>query len=356
MERRSCAWSRRQFLRQTGRGLAAAGAFSGISLSSLVFGAPPAPTTTKRPVQAGLTHGDSRADNIFKALKLVEGDIRLGLARKKRVVIKPNMVVVNNPLASTHVGCIEGICEFFGPLVQEEIIIAESPANGPAAVGYSNYRYEDLKKRYRVRFVDLDEQPLATQYVVDERFHPKAIRFSQFLMDPDAYVVSAAVFKTHDRAITTLSLKNLVVGAMLKDRGYHWGAGSKGTNDKWWVHGGPKNQGIHYNLFTLAKLRPPDLSVLDGFQGMEGNGPCSGTAVDHKVAVASTDWVAADSLTAHLMGFDPRKIGYLVFGGRAGLGEPDLGKVEVLGQRASDHVRAYKPHDSIQDQYRWIRV
>ena len=35
-------------------------------------------------------------------------------------------------------------------------------------------------------------------------------------------------------------------------------------------------------------------AVLDGWEGMEGNGPGDGTMVPSRIAIASTDFVAAD--------------------------------------------------------------
>ncbi len=64
-----------------------------------------------------------------------------------------------------------------------------------------------------------------------------------------------------------------------------------------------------------------------------------GEPVDHKVAVVSTDWLAADRVATELMGFDFDKVGYLTFSARAGLGEGELARIEVLGERVPDHIR-----------------
>lgn len=123
------------------------------------------------------------------------------------------------------------------------------------------------------------------------------VRVSRLLLDRDVFVISSAVMKTHDRAVATLSLKNIVVGAAIKDRGTRWGQRGTGKkNDKWIIHGGPSNEGINFNLFILAQKLHPHLAAIDGFQGMEGNGPMRGTPVDHKVAIASPDWLAADRI------------------------------------------------------------
>jgi uncharacterized protein (DUF362 family) len=191
-------------------------------------------------------------------------------------------------------------------------------------------------------------------HVVNERWHARPVRISKMLLDPEVFLVSAAVLKTHDRAVVTLSSKNITVGAPLKTPGWHWSGKIKGKSDKSLVHGGPKNQGIHWNLFNLAKQLKPDLAVIDGFQAMEGNGPVAGTPVDHKVCIASTDFVAADRIGVELMGFDFKKVGYLRFCAEAGLGQGDLSKIEILGERVADHVRKYRPHENIEQQYKWL--
>ena len=104
----------------------------------------------------------------------------------------------------------------------------------------------------------------------------------------------------------TLSLKNVVVGAAIKDQN-----GARGArNDKRLTHGGGTH-GINYNLFALSAKLHPDLAVIDGYEGMEGTGPVHGTPVDQKVCIASMDWLAADRVGAELMGVDFSKIGYL---------------------------------------------
>ncbi|MGD0039021.1 MAG: DUF362 domain-containing protein [Isosphaeraceae bacterium] len=93
-------------------------------------------------------------------------------------------------------------------------------------------------------------------------------------MDRGNFVISAAKVKTHDRVLATLSLKNIVVGAPVKDLGFRWGPGGKpgATTNKPIVHGNGFH-GTHYNLYALASKLRPDLAVIDGYQAMEGNGP-----------------------------------------------------------------------------------
>jgi uncharacterized protein (DUF362 family) len=161
--------------------------------------------------------------------------------------------------------------------------------------------------------------------------------------------------KTHDRVLATLSLKNIVVGAPIKDKGFTWTSSRKpGTvNDKPLIHGNGF-RGINYNLYALAKQVHPHLAVIDGFEGMEGNGPNDGTAVNHRVCVAGLDWLAADRVGVELMGIDFAKIGYLNYCALTGAGVADLNRIEIIGESIARHRKSYKLSDNFKDQLVWM--
>jgi uncharacterized protein (DUF362 family) len=310
---------------------------------------------TVMPPSVALTTGSSRADLAFRALLPYSRQIRTAIG-KKRVVIKPNNVSIDIQLASTHAETLEGILEFLKSIGKlQNAVIAESAANGPTLDGFSNFGYNRLAEKYKVALIDLDQQPFDTIHVFDEKdFRPHPVRMSHMLLDPDSFIISAARMKTHDRVVATLSLKNIVFGAPIKDLGFTYGANRKQGSriDKPIVHGSGF-RGINFNLYSLARQLHPHLSVIDGFEGMEGQGPNSGTPVDHRVCVASTDWLAADRVGIELMGIDFAKVGYLNFCADAGLGVVDLSKIEVIGEKIADHIKPYKLSKNIDAQMVW---
>jgi uncharacterized protein (DUF362 family) len=303
-----------------------------------------------------ITSGDNRADLAFRSLKPFSEQIARSIGNK-RVVLKPNNVSINIPLCATHADTLEGILEFLKSIKKDKnVIIAESAAGGATYDGYSNYGYYRLATSYPVKLVDLDQEPYEVLYVFDEKdFRPHPIRMSSVLLDPDSYIVSVARMKTHDRVLATLSLKNIVLGAPIKDRGFSWSASRKpGTvNDKPIAHGGGF-RGINYNLFALSQQLHPHLAVIDGFEGMEGNGPNDGTPVDHRVCVASTDWLSADRVAVELMGIDFSKIGYLNYCANAGRGVADLNKIGIIGESIDNHRKSYRLNDNIKEQLVWM--
>jgi uncharacterized protein (DUF362 family) len=345
--------NRRDFLRTSLLGGLAAVSTAGFARLSHAADEAGAVKPTSR---VALFHGDDRADIAFRALKIHERGISRAIG-SRRVVIKPNNVAIDKPLCATHAGCLEGILEFLKSIGKlENTVIAESAANGPTLDGFENYHYTDLARKYSIRLVDLDQGEVERVHVFDEKdFRPHAVRMSKLLLDRDNFIISAAKMKTHDRIVATLSLKNIILGAPVKDLGFGWGQGAKpgAKNDKPIVHGN-SFRALNYNLFDLSRRLHPHLAVIDGYDGMEGNGPVSGTLVEHRVCVASPDWLAADRVAVELMGIDYAKVGYLNYCAQAGLGEGELQKIEVVGEPVARHVRRYRLADNIDKQLVWM--
>jgi uncharacterized protein (DUF362 family) len=319
---------------------AAAGPASGAGLTSRV----------------SLTAGEDRADLAFQALKPFSKQVAAAIGNK-RVILKPNNVVIDRPLAASDAKNLEGVLEFLKSIGKDRnVVIAESPAGGSVFEGFANYGYDKVAAKYGAKLMDLDKDDYETLYCFDEKdFHPHACRMAKTLLDPNNYIISAAKFKTHDRIVATLSLKNIVVGAAIKRAGGERPEGGQwGNSDKPVIHGGGY-RGINYNLFTLASRLHPHLAVIDGYEGMEGEGPASGTPVNSRVCVVSPDWLAADRVAVELMGIDFAKVGYLNYCAKAGLGQGDLSKIEIVGPALKDYVKPYKMASSFDQQLIWMK-
>jgi len=108
-------------------------------------------------------------------------------------------------------------------------------------------------------------------------------------------------------------------------------------------------------LVTAQKLQPHwGLAVIDGFEGMEGNGPGAGTPVASHVAIASTDFIAADRVGLEVMGINPEWVGYLAYCGQAGLGQYDLAKIHVEGAAIASVAKKYQLHPDVQKELEWM--
>lgn len=300
---------------------------------------------TAGPAKVGLIKGNDCRDIVYQALKKIEDEVIASIGNKK-ILIKPNFVSTNRPLAATHVDAIRGILDFLKPHYKKQVLVGEStPSRGGAFEGFKNYGYLALEKEYDAKLVDLNTRPWQYRYVIGGGNRPVPIRIISTFFDPDMYIISAAKMKTHDRAVTTLSLKNVLLGAPLCD--------SKG-NDKRLTHTADnfsREAVLHYNMFHLAQEIYPDLGIIDGFEAMEGNGPVGGTPVDARIALASLDPLAMDTLTTKLMGFDPSQIMYLKSMAEAGMGQGDMSKIEVLGTPVEHCQYHFKPNEKMIEPY-----
>lgn len=346
------AHTRRQFLKTSvAGGLAAIGA--GRPAAQAIAAEPRAPKTSR----VALTNGEDHADIVFGALRPFGREVAQAIG-DRQVLIKPNNVAIDIPLCATPAECLEGTLEFLKSIGKlDGAIVAESAANGPTFEGFGNYGYDKVAEKYGVKLVDLDAEKTETVFVFDQKdLQPHPVRMSRLLLDRDQFfVISAAKFKTHDQVVATLSLKNIVFGAPVKDLGFRGGRRRNPglTSQKPIAHGSGV-YGINYNLFDLARRLGPDLAVIDGYQGMEGNGPTRGTPVEHRVCVASNDWLAADRVAVELMGIDFAKVGYLNYCARANQGQADLERIDIVGEPIARHVRSYKLHDNVERQLRWM--
>jgi uncharacterized protein (DUF362 family) len=340
-------------------GGAAAVAASHLSVASAAPVAPaPAAAARARASRVSLAGGNDRADIAFKSLVPFKDEIAAAIGNK-RVILKPNNVIINVPLCATHADNLEGILEFLKSIGKTNVIIAESPAGGSVMDGFANYGYNRLAKKYNVKLVDLDAEKVAVVQCIDEKdFQPHDVRVAKIMMDPaNNFVISAAKLKTHDLVGITLSLKNVVIGAAHKDTGSglaNAGPGG-GRSDKRLMHGGGSH-GINYNIYTLSSVLHPHLAVIDGYEGMEGTGPVHGTAISQKVCLASLDWLAADRVGAELMGVDVNKIGYLNFCIKSGTrGQGDLSKIQIVGPPVKNFAKNYQLPNTWQQITSWQR-
>ncbi len=313
-----------------------------------------------------LTSGEDRADMVFRALRPFSEQIKNAIGNRL-VVLKPNNVLIYVPLASTHVETLEGILEFLKSIKKtDNVIIAESTASGSTLEGFDNYGYSILVYKYGVKLVDLDNEQYEYMYVTDQKdYRPHPIKVSKIITDKDSYVVSVARMKTHNTVVATLSLKNIILGSPIKDKGFtlynediRFSGKAKESRPgsvsyKRFIHGSGFHA-INYNMAMMAQRLHPDLAVIDGHTGMEHNGPTQGTPVDHRVCVVSPDWLAADRVGVELMGIDFSKIGYLNHCALMGLGNADPDKIRIIGEKIKDHIVHYALPDNYEKQTAWI--
>ena len=253
--------------------------------------------------------------------------------KDKRVVLKPNLVeyhrdkVINtNPLV---VSAVIELCKREGAA---EIIVAEGPGH------WRNVEYlvsasglGEVLEKHQVPFVDINhDEPVKTPNLgrltgLEYLYMSRTIARAEVL-------ISLPKLKTHHWAGATLSLKNLF--GTLPGICYGW----------------PKNElhwrGIENSIVDIALTRTPDLAIVDGIVGMEGDGPLNGTAKPFGALIMGHDLVAVDATCCRLMMLNPEKIGYIVLGNMKKLGRMNAAEIPQLGESIDSLAQTFEtvPH------------
>ncbi|MFB0502904.1 MAG: DUF362 domain-containing protein [Candidatus Bathyarchaeia archaeon] len=273
----------------------------------------------------------------MNSLRLIERRIKEGLEGKRKVLVKPNFVSTRRQLSATHVDAVRAVLDMIGRYHSGKVVIGEGPAGSDLDTGLANYDYFKLQDEYDVDFVDLNKDDyVEVEVKKSETSRIRKFHVSKTVVESD-YRVSVALPKTHDMAIVTLTIKNVVVGSLV---------GHKSR-----VHQGYR--GINLNIAKLAQVVMPHLGVIDGFVGMEGIGPVSGDPVELGAAAASVSPISLDAVMTKIMGFNPYDIGYLYYLDEWKVGTIDLEKIEIAGTPIEEVSRRFRPHPRYRSMLHW---
>jgi uncharacterized protein (DUF362 family) len=300
-----------------------------------------------------LVQGENRRKMIYEALLAIDDQIKPKLKNKKSVIIKPNNVSTTLQLAATHADALRGIMDYIAPRFKGPVYFAESSA-GNTMEGFDNFKYTTVASEYKsqpVKLIDLNEEAkFIVLPLIDFDLHVVPAHLAARLFDPDAFIISAAMLKTHNMAVATLSTKNMVLGAPLHQAPKE----TSRWNDKRRYHVGIRQS--LYNYFLTAQRMQPywGVAVIDGFEGMEGNGPSMGTPVPSRIAIASTDFIAADRVGAETMGIDHNWLGWLKYCGEVGIGQWDISKIDVKGAQIAAVQKKYRLHSDVDRMLKWM--
>ncbi len=337
--------------------------------------------------KVALISGDDRKANIKNCLTLIREDIE-HIQHARNILVKPNLVALKPDFANTHVQAIEAVIEFIREIVPHTpIIVGESSATAfyrglPTTSVFKDYDYYRLEKKYNnVSLTHFDDDREYINSPILSVVGDTHLRITKRSEEFD-YKISLAIPKTHNFAVATFGIKNMVGLVMRQDMAMIHGMKGgievdapktfldllpSGTVSKarralpnWLINFLFRQyptyrksvKMIHRNIVEFAKRVWPDLVVLDGFVCMEGDGPVDGTAVAMKTAIASTDPVKADGVGARLIGFDPEEVGYLYYlQNEERKGEYSL--ENLVGDDLNQIKRKFRRHGTYDIQCQW---
>lgn len=343
------------------------------------------------PARVALASASSREEAVARAIDLVHDDLLEKIGR--RVLVKPNFLSSTHRLSSTRVDAVKPVIAFLKQTGAADVFIAEGGSRSTAQA-LDNFGYRALLVSELIRAVDLNHVPHPLRFeVMTAAGGVQQADYADIRSMADT-VISVPVAKTHDSAMVTMSVKNMmgclrrvhrprmhgiVIGdTVARMAEWLWNGieghpfviksfsgvvftvmnriRSRNTHDSGVPQAGLVRQmgAMAENLARMAAVLMPDIAIIDLFEAMEGNGPGSaGLPVNIGCAIAGTDPVTCDALAAYIMGFDPMTVGHIRLMHERGLGNADLSAVRIVGEDPDYCLRKCTPHRNYPYQLRW---
>lgn len=244
------------------------------------------------------------------------------ISPEDKVLIKPNCVVAKPSFTglTTDSRVIEGTIGFCKRLGIEELIVAEGGAGRSTEKAFEVTGIKEVAMRQEIGLIDLNREARVEVKI------PQALELHQVGIAESVYnstcIINVPTLKVHHLALVTLSMKNLM-GAIL-----------------------PKNimhENINEKIVDLAWIFKDKvkLNIVDGLVGAETD-EVRGKPVEMNLIIAGSDMVAVDTVSAAIMGIDPKKVKYLQLAAKCGLGVSDLNEIEILGEEIDKVKRKFE--------------
>jgi uncharacterized protein (DUF362 family) len=242
-------------------------------------------------------------------------------ARAGTVVLKPNLVEYDSRRSvNTHAAMVAAAIAAFRSVGAKDVVVAEGPGHcRDTELLLAESDLEHAIATEASRFVDLNLDGTHPLAVVSTNMKLKELHFADTLLNA-SLIVSMPKLKTHHWAGVTLSLKNMfgtVPGAL-----YGW----------------PKNilhhNGIDNSIVAINTSLKPHFSIVDGIEGMEGDGPIRGETVHSNVIVMGDNLTAVDATAVRVMGLHPERVAHLRMMLAHG-GTINSGRIEQVGEMIS---------------------
>ena len=257
------------------------------------------------------TYGNVRRA-VDRAFELFSPDLR-----GKKVLIKPNVLRASEAAEgiATHPAVLRAVVEKVETMAPASLIVGDNPGIFNYGENERSFEKTGLMEAAKGYYRNIGNEAQELDFNPD---FLSRVTISRAVLDADV-IISLPKFKTHGLTVITGAIKNsfgFLPGAQ-KGR-LHQAAGCA--------------ERFHEAIVEVFRLRVADLFIVDAVVGMEGNGPAGSDLREIGLILASDNAVAVDTVMAAMMGLDPAALPFLRHAKKLGLGDPDLGALEIVGE------------------------
>jgi uncharacterized protein (DUF362 family) len=234
---------------------------------------------------------DSVEQFVRDSLKVLDPKASL-FSPSQKVLLKPNLLRGYKPerCVTTHPVVMEAVCRVLKDLSAGQIVISDSPALGSLSAVADKAGYRFLEKKYGAQIL-----PLTDPIPFENAEQVPHLKIAGCLEQYDR-IINLPKVKAHCQMTMTLGIKNLF-GLVIGKR-------------KPALHCLVKNDELKFGkmLIDIARHVNPCLTIVDGIQAMQGQGPINGTPYPLGVMGASKDMTALDRVFADLLSIPLDKV------------------------------------------------
>ncbi len=235
----------------------------------------------------------------------------------KRVLIKPNVLRKSRPEEGivTNPAVLKAVVNKVKSMKPASIVVGDNPGVYSYGSNEEAFRSTGLYDASMGYYRNIGEDSKKLKF--NRNFAPY-VSFSKAVLAAD-FIISLPKFKTHGLTMMSGAIKN----------SYGFIPGAQKAN----LHRIAGNSERFQELIVdVYRLKVPKFFIVDAIIGMEGNGPASPDLRDIGLILASDNGVALDSVIAYMMGMEPADLRFLQKAKEAGLGDYDLGSIEIIGE------------------------
>lgn len=239
----------------------------------------------------------------------------------RRVFIKPNLVSVYHNLGlkgkeypeSTDPRVMDAVIAYFYQFTRDIVIIESSGKGMPTRLSFRLSGLDRVARYYGIRCVALEMKPV-TRYILPKAEVMKEVYLPNIMdevVQGKAFYVSVPKMKTNLYTGVTLGFKNAmgILPYNLRMRNHNYMLDKK--------------------LADLLYLIEPDITIIDGIIGGEGNTPAPVDPVLSGVIICGNNTVETDRCATRMMGINPTSIKLISEADARGFNDED---VEIIGE------------------------
>ncbi|MGB3655123.1 MAG: DUF362 domain-containing protein [Rivularia sp. (in: cyanobacteria)] len=240
------------------------------------------------------------------------GGIRAFVKSGDRVLLKPNLLTGSRPTSECTTR--PEMVYVVATMVMEaggKPFLGDSPAFGSAkGVALAN-GYEWILKELNLPLIEFHGKRYS---IVNDKFNH--LLLSKETMEADV-VINLPKVKSHSQLVLTLGVKNLF-GCV------------PGKMKAWWhMEAGKDANRFGEMLVETAKAINPNLTIIDGIIGHEGNGPSGGEPRPLGILGSSTDVFALDRAMVEILNVPPEQVPTVAASMRLGIC-PELNAIDFV--------------------------